>query len=138
MITSKQILKICELWDKSGTAFGKQYDIFRNPTSSDIAKLKKASPTGEFRYIADAESPKVYVWDANAALHGLVQTVINLYSINSREPNLYKGYCKLSGGQLVSDNVGDYCFTSKKYNNKWGWLDTYIKGCVPLIVSQSK
>jgi len=135
MITSKQILKVCELWVKSIKVWKDEISIYENPGSSDFIKMYKTSKSRDYRYIADANHQNVFVWDANGALHSNVQSKMNLFSSNRQEPNLYLGYCKLDWGRMVSDNVGDYCYTSPKL--KWNWLEKYIKGSSSLIEKQA-
>ena len=105
MITSKQIINLCEEWSKSTIAGGERVDIYENPGSSDITKIIKLIKHKEklIRFIADAKSPqKVYVWDSSLAVHSEIFSVLG-YHFNDwmNLPNVLVGYGHITSGKII-------------------------------------
>jgi hypothetical protein len=105
MITSKQIIKLCEDWYKSTMVYGHQVDIYENPGSSDLVKLSKNinNPKKRVRFIANAESPQtVYVADALQILHTDMLTTLGIKNRHTTPPpNLAVGEGIIIGGKIV-------------------------------------
>ena len=78
MITAKRILKIYESWIKSVSVFGDTVHIYENPDSSDLIKLNKESGLKKFRFISDDKEHKLYVWDAELAVHSDILGALHL------------------------------------------------------------
>jgi len=74
MITSNQINKVLEDWDRSVKNGSLSAEVYTNPTSSDLGELnasidKSLNPKKEVRFIADSKAQKVYVWDSSLLTH---------------------------------------------------------------------
>lgn len=155
MITSKQIIGIFEEWFKDiPSPFGRSktpVSIFVNPTSSDIGKLNKSfkesgNRLNEVRFIADAKSQKVYVFDSNLAIHDQVLPSLGL---KYKDSNIILGDGKLFNGKIMfldENLVGHSVESVLKYGKRpqvvkeevvylkqlfkynWLWLDRYLIG----------
>ena len=105
MITSYQIIKICEDWFTSTMVYGHQVDIYENPGSSDLVKLTKNinNPKKRVRFIANADSPqKVYVADALQILHTNMLTTLGIKNRHTSPPsNLAVGEGIITGGKIT-------------------------------------
>jgi hypothetical protein len=108
MITSKQITEeYAALMD----ARNHKTPIYVNPTSSDLLDLNKSIKGSDkyVRFIADAKTQKVYVWNGFNALHTDAVTSLKLGSYHSvrDQPNILFGYSYLKNGKLVLTNQSD-------------------------------
>jgi hypothetical protein len=116
MITSKQIITLSEEWETSFTYGNHLIDIFVNPTSSDIKELfskldVKINPKKEIRFIANAKTKKVYIWDASLVHHAEVSHKLGFSHpgeydglITSEPPYIFDGFGYLSSGKIVGQN----------------------------------
>lgn len=161
MITSSQILKLYEDWEKTISYGNKPINIFVNPTSSDLIKLTKSisdSPK-EVRFIADAKTQKVYVWDASLAIHNNVRPQLGFSHEILDTSNIIDGTVGLSNGKLnmIEDNLNDIPilinllkqksvsdsklvsiknYLIKIFETKWNWVGKYIFGFEDYISRQ--
>ena len=106
MITSKQVIDIAEKWLVSKTFYTGEVDIFINPSSSDWIEIRKSCKYPVVRFFADNKNKKVYVWDADQAIHQSVANVseVGLSSrIQSNDPNIIAGEAGLSSGRAVME-----------------------------------
>jgi len=126
MITAKRILKIYESWLKSVVLFGETVHIYENPDSSDLIKLNKESKLKKFRFIADDKEHKIYVWDAELAIHYEILEKLHLRIDQGDRPHISLGSCKMSGGKLVID-MSAYTFYKASHYDKSDWIKKYIK-----------
>ena len=152
MITSNQILKISEeLLTSVPSNFKKDepIDIYTNPSSSDITKLRKLT-TNYVRFIADANNKTLYVWNGESALHSQVAKHLNLLRrIESLPDNTLVGTADINGNRLVSrtsDSIYQMLSNLKVYkteipgnsyavkqleylktvSNKFNWVSRYL------------
>ena len=114
MITSKQVIKLSEDWFKDVKNGNITASIFVNPGSSDIRDIYKnavsANRAGHptIRFIADAKTHKVYVWDAYYAYHDDVATELGYVKPNEyldEPPFVYDGYGKIVNGKIVGNDT---------------------------------
>ena len=101
MITAKNILNTCEEWVSLPKVRGSIVNIYENPGSSDYKELNKNITRGVVRFIADAKSKKVFVWDAYLAIHVEVANKLNSegkISGSTYRNSLLLGEANLSGG----------------------------------------
>jgi hypothetical protein len=109
MITSRQINKLFEEWDRTVKDGNKSIDLFLNPTSSDLkeiySKMSSNNPNKEVRFIANAKAPqKVYMWDAALAVHYAIAYVLGLERgpASFDEPVfVFDGFGYLRGGKVI-------------------------------------
>ena len=108
MITANQIISISEEYDKLVRDGNKLIDLFVNPTSSDLkeiySKMSSNNPNKEVRFIANAKTQKLHVWDAALAVHYAMAYALGL----SRGPGsfdeptyAFDGFGRLSGGRII-------------------------------------
>ena len=114
-------------------------EIFVNPNNSELLQIIKpqsvkprnwAIGTGEIRFIADAKSKKVYVWDSGLLLHHTVMDKIGYDHKNSLN-HLILGIAFVKLGQKPLFTAWD-SFNPQTLSNymlfslDWNWLDRYI------------
>jgi hypothetical protein len=145
MITSKQITKITEnfLLSKRVHTFNgdRELAIYENPDTSErqdiILSAKKSQKGGSgiyIRFIADAKSKKVYVWDAYEGDHVTGRNLIGLPSTNqSKTPWLLYGTGEpISGYKLKfvtwdsKPLYSEYKFYFDFLSYNWDWLSSYV------------
>lgn len=120
-----------QLQEKNVASFNKDTDMYKNPSSSDIAELNK-NHIRSVRYIVDLSDESVYVWDADAAIHYEgVEKLSSLGFIKSPEmsednSNFYRrfltGTANVTEGELVhsgSDLFDWLAFQIKKSRSQW-------------------
>lgn len=66
----RDLLKLFEGWDRNLTVRGRQVDIFRNPTRSDLAKISRQWGSHGYGRLALTKYGDVIIWSAEDALHG--------------------------------------------------------------------
>lgn len=101
MITSKHIISTCEGWVSSPVVRGTKIDVYENPGSGDYKELYKNTNRGIVRFIADAKSKKVFVWDAYLATHFDVADKLKSEGKiggSTYRDTLLRGQANLSGG----------------------------------------
>jgi hypothetical protein len=113
MITSKQLLKQIEQYSDTKNVSGHAVIIFENPTSSDILEISKTTKSSpkEVRFIADAKTRKVYVWDAYLAIHREILKQINVKYSAMAPPYSMIGEATINGNKLnfkKSDALGNW------------------------------
>lgn len=154
MITSNQILQISEDYIDSVVSDYSSLptDIYCNPGSTDMKELYQKSSRHEVRFIADGKTSKVYVWNADTALHQTVAKKLGLLSkLGYDKPwtdssvDILIGSGLVSGGSITmsSSNLLDPIIAIaakgqeyKNYENvkymkrliskNWSWLRKYI------------
>ena len=144
MITSKQVTNILEKTLKWKQYYGEKVEILENPSSSEVIDLfdsKTPDFLREIRLIADADTKKVYVWNAELATHNMVQSDIGYPNLNNK-PNLILGMGKLSGGKSIITEW-DYSrfyasksnldFLGKLFSYNWSWLSSYISNITSFL-----
>lgn len=103
MITSKYILRLIEDYYALHKVRGKPVTIYENPTSSDLRELYKSS-VKEVRFLANAETRKLYIWDSYLAIHDDVRKILGLPSsqetTKTESPYLVEGYAQIVSGKL--------------------------------------
>lgn len=150
MISSKFILQRLESFSKSGKVFGRSVDIFENPTSSDLKELSRQSKDFqrsllEVRYIADAKKQKVFVFDAELAIHADVRTILDYSTEHYKTSFLLNGEAKFQNGKLYTlpqrNLISKSFFYFQNYPSQvdklyleevlkydWSWLEKYVIG----------
>jgi hypothetical protein len=153
MITSKQIQKLLEDYEKTVKVLGGSCNIYKNPGSSDYTKLFKESKYKLLKFIADNSNHTVYVWSADRGIHDEITKSLNLFSrLMVWDPNLICGDAQLENGKSKMINsaslngvvefiksidsngnpkVNKYLDT---FNINWSWLDRYIANSSNSIV----
>ena len=138
MITSKQIINICESWVKTVKCTPLDpysprtvADIYENPTSSDIVKLIKSMKENgnnsyEFKWTADNRNKKLYVWDAWNCEHYTVQRSIVHFS-QKDYPNIAVGNGKIVGGNIKLTDIGPNVTANILGDNEWAWIKKYFR-----------
>ena len=147
MITSKQVIDITEKTLKWKQYYGEKVEILENPSSSEVLALfdiKTPDFLREIRLIADADTKKVYVWNAELATHNMVQSDIGYPNLNNK-PNLILGMGKLSGGKSIITEW-DYSrfyasksnldFLGKLFSYNWSWLSNYISNITSFLATE--
>ena len=148
MITSKQINNLLEYYKESKKMPNGNLEVFYNPDRSEILQLKRQSRTPKdfyVRFIADARPPqKVYVFDANIAVHNDVLNLLSFPTRFNETPYLILGTGKVTDNGII--NLFDVHFLQAEilrlfssptklikfydtlFNYKWEWCNYYIKG----------
>ena len=147
MITSKQVIDITEKTLKWKQYYGEKVEILENPSSSEVLALfdiKTPDFLREIRLIADADTKKVYVWNAELATHNMVQSDIGYPNLNNK-PNLILGMGKLSGGKsLITEwdysrfyaSKSNLDFLGKLFSYNWSWLSSYISNISSFLATE--
>lgn len=111
MITSREILSLCEKWHlliPSPFKGENAIDIYSNPSTSDLVELRKQT-IYDVRFIADGKSKTLYIWNGEAILHSQAAKHLGLSNRIAGIPdNILLGTASISGGKLVarySDNL---------------------------------
>lgn len=82
--------------------------VYKNPSSSDLSKLKKGMAKGdtEVRFMADSKTETVFVWDASNHIHSqAAKELVKNKAIDT--PNyfdvtrFFNGTAELIGGELI-------------------------------------
>jgi hypothetical protein len=145
MITSNQISGILEDYLKAVSSGWDSAPIYLNPTSTDFKELYKDSKSHEIRFFIDNKSKKVYAWNGERALHGIVAREIGVFDrYNKIHPEeLLSGYAEIRNGKgymLGSDTLettigvvkgklrepDDVTFLTKILNTDWSWAYRYV------------
>jgi hypothetical protein len=120
-----------------GDYSGKKFTVFKNPTSKEIRETAEIS--GSIRFIADAKTKDIYIWNAMGGIHIDVwdeDRDVNKgrhYEDAVLDLEVLWGVCKIRGGKMVmtdSDNIlAGYPphddLPQLKHNMKW--LNRYIE-----------
>jgi len=137
MITSKQIIYLCERYLKSGNSVfsKKQIDIYENPTSSDIVKMiKTARETPDMhlltdvRFVIDAKNKSIYVADAQTCIHADLLSTLKI----RLSPWIFEGIAEVENGKLVvtdEDSIEDSLYLSRiatATEFEWSWISSFI------------
>ena len=131
MITSKRIIDIYEKYFRTGLVRNSQIDIYENPTSSDFIKLEKTAreynrKLVQVRFIANADTKRVYVADASICIHQDLEDTVKLPS-NSL-PYILGGLAFVTGGRARAElAMMTLRRGPKDYNTyDWTWCDSYV------------
>lgn len=106
MIMSNQIIRLLEEWVMSVKVGSRICNFYVNPNSSDLKELfqsVKLSNSGyQVRYIADAKTQKVYVWDSYLLDHFKACQALHLGDFYKycALPTTQIGYAVVSSGKL--------------------------------------
>lgn len=136
MIPSKYIIHLLEEFLTQGKGWqGSVGDIFVNPTSNDYNKLHQ---DGAFilRFIADPNSKKVYVANADKLYHIEIARNANILSVFKSDAlfgeailNGTRAVMKKSDGlesRLTNLTAGDIDWLDYFFTRDWSWLNKYI------------
>ena len=148
MITSKQIIHLSERFLTHHTSGWSSVDIFENPDSSDIKELYQSDKNShQVRFLADKNEKKVWVWNANSALHGEIARVTGAFdSFNKIVPvGIFSGYGYIRGGKIImhgsdtldlmlrvvqsdkrKEMVSERDYLNDLLSNNWSWLSRYV------------
>ena len=152
MITSKHISSTCEEWVSAPKVRGIKIDVYENPGSTDYKELNKNTNRGIVRFIADAKSKKVFVWDAYLATHFDVADKLRSEGRiggSTYRDTLLRGQANLSGGSSKmtdTDTFGNMDALEKAVRSKqilgvltdyfvrydiifdtdWSWVSKYV------------
>lgn len=152
MITSKQIQKLFEDYSKMGNVRGLPVTIYNNPTKSDFLALQKEAKelnkkVDNIRYIADAKTKTIYVFNAEFAIHKEVKGILNLPIDPLKAPYILNGEATLRSGTLVpisersttiskilsnylnypGNKVENSNYLKEVFSYNWDWLYSYVK-----------
>ena len=131
MITSSQVITISENYLRLAKTHGKTFEIYENPTLSDISHLKSFvlqnynRKVDDLKFIADAKTKKLYVVDAWVTNHNDVCDILGLGDCNMQY-NLLSGMARAtgSGKPVVEAMFGLNLKTKSKYS--WLWIGEYL------------
>lgn len=138
MITSKQILTICEIYLKTVSyKYGNrnvQVIIYKNPTNQDFVDLNISARSGEakklemIRFIADDDTKNIYIWDGYYATHSdIAHYVLGDKKIN--DPGII---CGIADSTRQINNANSLRFIksdlkkSRGYINDISWIRKYL------------
>jgi hypothetical protein len=152
MITSKQILSYLEDYSTIGKVRGIAFAIYENPTKADFLSLQKEAKdqnkkVENIRYIANAKTKTIYVFNAEFAIHKEAKDILGLPIDPLLAPHILNGEAKLRSSQMIPESdrsttiskiLSNYLnFPDKKVENakylkevftyNWDWLYSYIK-----------
>jgi hypothetical protein len=142
MITSKQIIKLSEDYVGAetfrypgGNGNSVYLSVWKNPTSSDINKLKIEGKkfTGRMpdsiRFVADAKTKDVYVADGFWSVHSMITRIAKIPHDRSN-PSTIEGNAELQGGKPIIKPIYDPHeppdMREKRIKFKWDWLNNYF------------
>jgi hypothetical protein len=149
MITSKQIINLTEKYLKGKQYYGNFVDILENPSNREVVDLfgkKVPEFLKDIRFIADAETKKVYVWNSELATHNMVQNDVGYPNVNDK-PNIILGTGKVSGGKpTITEWDFSRYFASKKnldflgkiFSYKWDWLSVYVNNMKEFLSTEEE
>jgi hypothetical protein len=145
MIDSTQIINLSEkyLTSKRVHTFNgdRELVIYVNPDTSErqdvILAAKKSQKGGSgpyIRFIADAKTQNIYIWDGYDGDHVTGRNLIGLSAINqSKTPWLLYGTCEAVGSyklRLVEwdskPSYSEYKFFFAFFDYDWKWLSKYV------------
>ena len=100
MITSKQLNNLLEKYSTSRRTSNGYMEVIENPSSSELINIVKASKKadGEIRFLADAKTRIVYVFNADLGLHFEARNLLNM-GRSEDTPNILDGVGEVSGGR---------------------------------------
>lgn len=106
MITSRQIINEVYLTlQRFGSVTA---PVYKNPSTSDyIAMYKESLATNErklnyIRFIANAKTKSVYVWDGYRIVHEIVRSKLNMFDNFFNTPWILDGAADYSSGKAVA------------------------------------
>jgi hypothetical protein len=143
VITSNQILEEIACYvntPKQFSTIGGKAIVYENPSSTDFKDLYKASQYKKARFIIENNSKKVYVWDADLALHDHVAKQLGMLSLmdSSRFQGVIIGFGSMQSGKVImtgSDSLDDMLrifdkndklFLRNLVNINWSWAYRYV------------
>ena len=145
MITSKYIIKLSEEYFNTKNIRGFDVVIYKNPTLDEIKSLRAVN--SGVRFIADAKSKKVYVWDANKSIHNdIFSSLVSWGAISWDNMDYYiNGIASVFDSGRMTFTVWDFANRPGEINSEvrnyvitimnqdWAWLDRYIPGASQYI-----
>lgn len=132
MITSQQILQICEEFAGSGKDYrGHPINVYKNPTRSDYVEMEKMARSQnrrliEVRFVADNRTKTVYVADSYNSLHEDIVEILNLPPVGSKQ--ILSGLAKVISGKAVFVVLSSV-EPEVAIPSIWKWVDKYIQDC---------
>ena len=143
MITAKQILEDIACYATSPPTLFKnkgKAPVYSNPTSTDFKDMYKVSQYKKARFIIDNNSKKVYVWDADLALHEYVAKQLGILTLMDtvKFQGVIIGFGNMQSGKVImsgSDclvvmlrlfDKNDKLFLRNLVNINWKWAYKYV------------
>ena len=147
MIKASSLIPLLEEYLSRFDIRGKSVEVFVNPSRKELRTLG-----GEFiRFIADADTKKVYAWEGYSAVHGEMARYIKVtgkdkVAYNNQEPlysNLLIGVAQNMGNSIETIDsipISNFLFYLRPededskgvtvfrmlLSQDWRWLDRYI------------
>ena len=116
--------------------YGKSYEVFSNPSRSDMLEVN--SNTLGFKFIADNKKKMVFIWNVYGPLHEPAWYQLNSadFSNDVFSGRVLPGYAKLKGSKAELDGLdGNDEFEEyikihglmlDDILKKWKWVEKYI------------
>lgn len=130
-------------------------DVYKNPSSSDLAKLqKKLNRYSHVRYLADSLDKSVYCWDAEKGIHRNVLEELIAKGIIKKTASPFKdtgtdysrflyGVANLRNGEMIhnsSDELDSLARNFKKNRSSWSpsavQLFSFFKSNIDLLIER--
>lgn len=147
MIKSSQIKSLLEEWLKSFSLSRGLIDVYKNPSKSDYSEIYQSfiddvrlpSKIVMIRFIADAKTKSVYVWNGQKAIHAEVARSVGLIDRMESDPTILSGIGVLVSGKAEMqqadslESIDKYSsqFDINYYNGvvsrDWSWVNRYIQ-----------
>lgn len=115
---------------------GNYVEVFVNPSHAEISRLINNSKFKEVRFSAWDHTEKVYIWDANLAIHHQIEGEIEGRDAWSEVDYLLSGNAKLKGNKLVAtrsdqlqhyvDNPETNYLLAGVLDRNWNWVKRFI------------
>ena len=130
MITTKTILNklLDEKYVSSKKTSTGYIEIFENPTNEEILDIAKSTKPGELpgvRFVANAESEKLYIANAWASIHSDILKLLHLPE-DYTTPDVICGVADInSSGNLIVISLYDKTNRARSDYN-WNWMKKYL------------
>ena len=136
MITSNQIINICEKYADTFNVNNNIVELVSNPT---ISELKDLRANTFIRFIADPKKQLVYFWDSSKAVHYVIAERLQI----SHRLDVLCGEAKFSGNSMptmfqadsieyfvsnIKNNMDKTVMLSEVFESDWNWLNKYVSG----------
>ena len=144
MITAKEIISLSEIYFDSVNYSGRNIQVFVNPTLDDYKELNAK----KVRFIADAKSKKIYVWNAYFAIHNAIASKIGLGSrmdvdLFSGESDYYNNKLYMRDSSRLRNFVKNFRQRNERpverqylinfFSQNWSWIEKYVDGAIQYI-----
>ena len=131
MNKAQYLLQLTEKWAVGFKHHGIYIEIFEDPDRRELEELGRTSTHGEIRFAADSKTKKLYVWDADLAVHPAVLEQLGFSRDEWRRGHRFLlGTASKRGGQWVffeSDRLNTWSeLIPGTFKHDWGWVNRSI------------